>query len=144
MRKVTMMLADHADAVGGKLYINGGGWTWTGPQPTPFAIALLFEVPWDEASDRQEFRLELVDSDGEAVMVPGPEGEQPLWIGGSFETGRPAGTPRGTPVTFPVSINVGAPPLQPGMRYEWRLQWNDETQDDWRLAFNTRPAEAQA
>jgi hypothetical protein len=37
--KVNLLLADPADAVGGKLYINGGGWNVTGLQPVPFAIA---------------------------------------------------------------------------------------------------------
>jgi hypothetical protein len=33
--KVTMLLADAAQAVDGKLYILGGGWTITGPDPIP-------------------------------------------------------------------------------------------------------------
>ena len=44
--KVTAMLADYAAAADGKLTIVGGGWTVTGPQPVPFAIAILVEVPW--------------------------------------------------------------------------------------------------
>ena len=43
--KVTMLLADAAQAVNGKLYILGGGWSVAGPDPTPMAIALKMEVP---------------------------------------------------------------------------------------------------
>jgi hypothetical protein len=132
-----MLLADHAEAVGGKLYIHGGGWTITGP-PAPFAIAMLFEVAWDMANDQQDFELELVDADGAPVMVLGPDGPQAVSIGGQFETGRPAGMKRGTPITFPVAFNSGPLPLQPDARYEWRLTWNGESREDWRLAFTTR------
>ena len=31
--KVTMLLADSAQAIEGKLYILGGGWSITGPDP---------------------------------------------------------------------------------------------------------------
>ena len=34
-----MMLADAAQAVEGKLYILGGGWSVTGPEPSASAIA---------------------------------------------------------------------------------------------------------
>ena len=43
------MLADSAQAVGGKLYILGGGWSRSAGA-APFAIAAKIEVPWDEAS----------------------------------------------------------------------------------------------
>jgi hypothetical protein len=60
---------DHADVVGGKLYINGGGWNVTGPQPSPFAIAMLIEVPWDQTKTKHRVLLELLDADGNEVAV---------------------------------------------------------------------------
>jgi hypothetical protein len=147
--KVTMLLADHAQAAEGKLNIIGAGWNVAGPEPSPFAIAILFEVPWDRANERHSFRLELVDSDGYAVMVPGGEDESPLVIEGHFEVGRPAGVKRGTPLPFPLAMNLPPQPIPPGGRYEWRLTVDDETDEDWRLTFSTRPwgegqAEAEA
>ena len=115
---VTMMLADAAQAVGNKLYILGGGWSITGPNPTPSAIALNIKVPWDQANERHRFRLELVDSDGRPVIVPVVEGEQPLVIESEFEVGRPAGLTRGTPIDFAVAINLSPFPIPPGGRYE--------------------------
>ncbi len=106
-QKVTMLLADHAEAVNGKLYINGGAWTWVGPTPQPFAIALVFEVPWDQANEKQHFTLELVDADGAPLMVSGDSGEEPLRLEGEFEVGRPPGTVRGTPLTWPATVNFG-------------------------------------
>lgn len=136
-----MLLADHAQAAEGKLNIIGAGWTMVGPAPAPFAIAILFEVPWDRANEEHEFRLELVDSDGDPVLVPTPDGEAPLVLEGQFEVGRPPGVRRGTPLPFPLAINMGPQPLAPGGRYEWRLTVDEESDEDWRLPFSTRPEE---
>ena len=67
--KVTMMLADAAQAAEGKLYILGGGWSVTGPTPSPSAIALYIQVPWDRTNVEHSFRFDLIDSDGNAVEL---------------------------------------------------------------------------
>src|SRR6185295_11764518 len=56
--KVTMLLADFAQVSDGKLTVVGGGWSLTGPEMTPFGIALLVQVPWDQANRRHTLRLE--------------------------------------------------------------------------------------
>lgn len=136
--QVTMLLADAAQAVGGKLYILGGGWSITGPMPMPSAVALYFRVPWDTANDEHRFRLELLDSDG--TPVPDPEGN-PVALDGGFETGRPPGLKRGTPIDVPMAVNVPPLPLAPDQRFEWRLSVDGETSGGWRLPFSTRPAQ---
>lgn len=137
--KVTMMLADHAAAADGKLYINGGGWTITGPDPSPSAIALLIDVPWDQTNRRHDLRLELVDADGQPVMVATPEGDQkPAQLLGAFEIGRPPGVTPGTPLAMPLALNIGPIPLPPGQRLRWNLYIDDLTREDWALSFTTR------
>ncbi len=44
--KVTMLLCDAAQVSDGKLYILGGGWSMTGPDPVPSAVALKIDVYW--------------------------------------------------------------------------------------------------
>jgi hypothetical protein len=114
-----MLLADSAQAVGGKLYILGGGWSVTGPAPMPSAIAIKFEVPWEAANRKHKVRIELLDSDGQPVMVPGPEQPQAMLIQADLEVGRPPGISPGTPLDSPFAMNIGPLPLQGG-RYEWR------------------------
>ena len=139
--KVTMMLADSAQAVEGKLYILGGGWSMTGPEPSPSAIAVYIQVPWDRTNVEHRFRFELIDSDGQPVEAETAEGvEEPVTIEGSFEVGRPVGVRPGTPIDVPLAINIAPMPLPPGGRFEWRLEIDGETSDEWRLAFSTRPA----
>lgn len=140
--RVTVLLADSAQAVNGKLYVLGGGWTVVGPAPTPMALAGVIEVPWDEANRRHGLRFELVDDDGQAVSVPTPTGERPVEVSMEVEVGRPAGTKPGTPFSVPFALNLGPLPLPPGGRYAWRWTVNRETAPGWEVAFSTRPAEA--
>lgn len=137
--KVTWMLGDFAQVAEGKLTVVGGGWTFTGPQPTPFAVAGLVEVPWHLANRQHKFRGELIDLDGQAVHVDTPGGTQPLFFEGTFEVGRQPGLREGAGILFPFGINFGPVPLPPGSHFEWRLTINGKTHEDWRLAFSTRP-----
>ena len=133
------MLADSAQEVGGKLYILGGGWSITGPDPVPMAIALKLEVPWDRTNEQHALLLELLDEDGEPVLIPGADGEQvPLQVTGEFEAGRPPGIKPGTPIDSALAVNFGPLPLEAGRRYQWRLSIDGETDGDWTLGFSTR------
>jgi uncharacterized protein DUF6941 len=135
--RVTLLLADAAQAIDNKLYILGGGWSITGPDPSPFAIALKIEVPWDQANMTHDWRLELLTADSEPVAPSGAE--EPLVIGGQFEVGRPPGLSRGTPIDLALTINSGPIALPPGQRYVWKLTIDGRTHEDWGLAFSTRP-----
>jgi hypothetical protein len=138
-----MLLADFAQVADGKLTVVGGGWSLSGPDPTPFGIAILVHVPWDQANRRHTIRLELVDADGQPVLMQGAEGEDERPIvfldDVEFEVGRPAGIKPGTPLEMPLAVNSTPLPLEPGGRYEWRLSIDGETDEDWHLAFSVRP-----
>jgi Family of unknown function (DUF6941) len=135
--KATMFLADYAVVSDGKLTIVGGGWSQTGPEPASFGIALLIQVPWDQANTMHSFTVELLDADGVPVVLETPEEEQAVAFGGEFEVGRPPGLKPGTPLDFPVAMNSTPLPLEPG-RYEWRMTIDDEGRQDWTLPFTVR------
>jgi hypothetical protein len=141
--KLTMLLCDAAQAVEGKLYILGGGWNLTGSDPSPSAIAMQIDVPWDQTNRQHTLRLTLVTDDGEPVLVPTPTGPRPAEIAAQFEVGRPPGYRPGAPMTVVLAINVGPLPLAADRRYEWRCQINDESHETWHLSFATRPAGGQ-
>ena len=134
------MLADSAQAVGGKLYILGGGWSVIGPEPAPTAIVAKIEVPWNETNRPHTIRFELVDDHGNAFIAEGQE--EPLVLSAEFEVGRPAGLKPGTPIDLPVAINLAPLPLEPDQRYEWRLWIDEDTQEEWRVGFTVRSADA--
>lgn len=139
---VTLLLADFAEVVSGKLYIMGGGWSVTGPGPARFGIAIKIGVPWDLANKQHSLELQLFDEDHEPVELPTPVGAQPVAVRGQFEAGRPAGLKAGTPLDVMLAFNVGPLPLPAGRRMEWVLTIDGETDDSWRLPFQTRPAES--
>lgn len=137
--KITMLLADSAQAVGGKLYILGGGWSVTGPNPTTFGVAVKVEVPYDQANIRHQWKLQLLDQDGNAVQLPSPLGDQEVVVGGEFETGRPPGIPRGAPLDWQIAINFESIPIPPGGRFVWRFSVNEDHAAE--AAFTTRSGE---
>ena len=85
--KVTAMLADYAAAADGKLTAVGAGWNVIGPQPIPFAFAILVEVPWHLTNKQHTVRLELIDLDGNPVTPTGADG--PPWLRCSSRSGGP-------------------------------------------------------
>jgi hypothetical protein len=134
-----MMLCDSAQVADGKLYILGGGWSMTGPDPVPSAIALKIDVGWHEAESSHHWELFLEDADGRPVLVETPEGEHPVEVRGEFAVGRPAGIPEGSPIDVALAVNLGPLPLTPGTRYTWRMAIDGESESDWLLGFTTRP-----
>ena len=138
--KLTLMLCDHVAVAEGKLYVSGGGWTVTGPDPAASGIAVLVEVPWDQTNRNIRFRLRLLHEDGHAVMQPAPVGPQPVELGADVEVGRPAGVVAGTPLPVPLAINLPPMLLPPGQGFYWEAEIDDDKHEDWRLSFRTREA----
>lgn len=133
--RVTMLLADAAQEVNGKLYILGGGWSVTGPDLPPMSLAIKLDVPWSEANVNHEFELALVDTDGRAVS--GGEGGPDVRVQGNFEVGRPVGLTPGSDIDFAFAVNVPPFPLAPG-RYAWRLSIDGRSDEGWLRPFQVR------
>ena len=142
--KATLILCDSAQVADGKLFIMGGGWSMTGPDPVPSAIAMKIDVGWHEAEDAHHWELFLEDADGRPVLVATPEGEQPVQVMGDFQTGRPTDVPEGSPVDVALAVNLGPLPLPTGSRFSWRLVIDGESGPDWELSFTTRSPEPSA
>ena len=136
--KAKILLCDAAQAIDGKLYMLGAGWTTIGAQPAPFAIALLMDVPWDESNRAHHFDLRLVDGDGQPVTPIG--GDIPIAVGGDFEVGRPAGLREGSTLRMPFAISFGPLALPPGQRLVWQLEVDGQRDELWSEPFDVRPA----
>lgn len=137
--KVTLLLCDYAQVMGGKLTVVGAGWTFTSPVTT-HAVGVLVDVPWDQANMRMAWSLELRDADGAPVLQDGPDGAVPVGAGGQLEVGRPAGLPPGAAIPVCMAIPVHGVVLRPSTRYVWQFAVDGQTRDDWHLAFATRGA----
>src|SRR5271166_6162152 len=136
---VTMLLCDAAQVAEGKLYILGGGWSMTGPDPVPSAVALKIDVDWHEAEVAHHWELFLEDADGRPVLVETPEGAQPVEVRGEFTVSHPEGIPEGSPIDVALAVNLGPIPLNPATRFVWRLMIDGESLPGASLGFTTRP-----
>lgn len=108
-----LILCDHAEAVNGKLYVMGAGWTTllrapvsarsqpdqptSPPSPSRFAIAASFLVDWADANDATPFRISLEDEDRRQVH---------LQAGGELRPGRAPLATKGSPVRTVLAIPV--------------------------------------
>jgi hypothetical protein len=117
---VTMLLCDAAHAVGGKLYVLGGGWSiLTKVQPrASMALAVKLSVPWSRANERMPIEAILITDQGAEVRQ---EGEQEVRAEGGIEVGRPPGLRPGTPLDATFVLNFEGLDLDVG-GYVWELR----------------------
>lgn len=127
--RTSIILCDYAakDEATGKIHLMGGGWSVTAPLPGPRAVAVFIKVGWTEANEAHKFVLQLLDADGQVVVVEGPAGTQQLSFPGSLEVGRPAGIPPGSEIDASFVLNLGSLPLVPGQRFTWQLDVEGQT-----------------
>jgi len=96
-----LLLADHSEAVNGKLYMTGGGWNVLSlpelPHEWGFHIALGIDVAWDETNQRHNLHVNIHDPDG-AELGEGLSAE--------FEAGRPPGLQTGQEQRLVMSIGT--------------------------------------
>ena len=114
--KATMLLCDAAQVADGKLYVLGGGWSLTGPDPMPSAVAIKVEVDWHEANQSHHWELFLLDADGQPVGIDAPEGSQLIEVGRVFEVCQPDLVEAGAAVDVPLAVKIWVLPLGPGRR----------------------------
>lgn len=100
-----LMVANHAEAIGGLLYVSGGGWTehWRGTgnpdgtfPPSHLGIALTILVAWTETNRRYPIRI---------VVEPEDGGEEVIRVEGEMESGRPPGVPEGIDLRSALAVN---------------------------------------
>jgi hypothetical protein len=113
------MLADWAEAINGKLYIQGGGWARVSLAAGPIrcALAIKLSVPWSDANSQHVLAIRLLDADGRVVALEG----NPVEIEAAFEVGRPPGIVPGTPLDIMLAPSFLGLPLAPG-RYQFTLE----------------------
>ena len=94
-----VILADSAQAVGGKLYMLGGGWDVLTirqfPAQHPFAVAIGVSVPWTETNQRRSLTIDITDEDGQEAAK----------MTGQLEVGRPVGLPAGQPQRVLIALH---------------------------------------
>jgi hypothetical protein len=98
------ILANHAEAHNGLLYLAGGGWTDAnlafppeGPSaPLHFGIAVSVLVPWTETNRKHRLLVGIEHEDGGSPVVQ---------FDGEIEVGRPPGAQHGADQRAVIAIN---------------------------------------
>ena len=122
--RVSLFLADAAqpDAQSGKVHVLGLGWRQCQAPTPPFTLVLFLDIDWDETNKQHNLTCQLLTTDGEPVVAPGPNGPQRILFEAAAEAGRPPGAIHGSSVRMPLTLNIPAGlPLEPGI-YEWRVE----------------------
>lgn len=96
-----MILADHADIVGGKLYLAGGGWDTISvaselPHRRMIGLAVAVDVPWNQTNEAHSL----------TILVQDEDGQEHAKIEGHLEVGRPPGFPRGQSQRAQLAVNL--------------------------------------
>jgi hypothetical protein len=96
----SLMLADSAQAVDGKLYVLGGAWNMLRfpefPASLMVGIAVAIDVDWTETNARHHLDIHFEDADGNAMDPT---------IGADFEAGRPPGAIAGAELRIVMAVN---------------------------------------
>ena len=104
----SLLLADYAEVVNGKLYVMGAGFTTvalpTFDQPHRFHVAAGLRIPWSHTNQEIVFTVRLETLDGEPIDC---------WsLDGQLEAGRAPGQRNEDAVTMfaaPVDVTVPEP-----------------------------------
>jgi hypothetical protein len=122
MDLLALFLADHAEAVNGKLYVTGGFWdrifAANFPTKHPHMTAcVVVSVPWTETNQEHSLMLALLDADGNEM---GPK------IEGRFEVGRPPGARAGDASLFQLAVHLTNMTFPRAGEYSFAVQLDDE------------------
>jgi hypothetical protein len=98
-----LILADWADSINGKLYVQGGGWDRRllppAGQPVSFAMAAGILVPWHLTNQQHNFSLSIKTGDGI------PIGQA---VEGGFNMGRPVNSTPGQKFRASLAVRIDA------------------------------------
>jgi hypothetical protein len=124
-----VMLCDHAEAINGKLFINGAAINMfsVGAQ-VPYVIsphvAAVVHVPYTATNQSHAVTITLIDEDGQPVAAWAPEGappQAPVRLEANFSVGRPPQLHPGESQTVPLAMGFQVPLAELG-RYEFRIE----------------------
>jgi len=128
-----MFLADSAEALGGKLYVLGGGWdhllvpALPGLAIKPFALAMGITVPYSHTNRKFSLSIELIDADGNQL------GDV---LQAGLDSGRPPGLTPGTPQTMAMAITMH-PQFPAAARYSIAARIDGVIKN--KISFEVRP-----
>lgn len=103
-----LMVADFAQVVTDKLFLNGGGWDHLIVPSLPldyrFSMVAAFRIPWNDTNIKHPIRIRVDHEDGSNLVE----------IGAELEIGRPPGIPAGSTQRAQTALDVSTVLQQSG------------------------------
>jgi hypothetical protein len=135
------VLADAAQAIGGKLYLLGGGWDTLRVAGFParhhtMAIGMRIRVPWTWTGRRTSLSIDLQDEDGHSLFERGR-------LVHLFEVGRPQNVPEGSDIGLVRAFTFNNVPLPKPGGYAFAIAVNDVEVERLRFMVRERPPQAE-
>ena len=132
------LIADAVQAVGGKLYVMGGGWDtlWVRQLPArhhSLAIGARFRIPWTDAGRRLSMTIDLQDEDGNSVFGSGP-------LKHSLTVGRPPGLPDGSDIGVVRAFTFNNVPFSKAGGFSFAIAIAGQERKRIRFNVRERPA----
>jgi hypothetical protein len=129
-------VADHAEAINGKLYLQGAGWTdITAPigpngetRYVHLGLAVSVLVGWNETNHPFPLRLTVSDEDGTELMR----------VDAQIEAGRPAGVQHGSDFRKVLAFGAEVQFPRPG-GYQLRAALGEDQERSVSFRVHTRP-----
>ena len=121
MKIQAAIVADHAEVLGGKLYVMGGAFDTIYARSLPaihkkLFVVLVLEIDTGERQRDLKIDIELVDEDGEAV---GPHAQ------GQLRVGAPASLKPGQPSVLPLHVPFSDLEFPAARLYAFRVSYGD-------------------
>lgn len=128
------LIADAVQAVGGKLYVMGGGWDtlWVRQLPArhhSLAIGARLRIPWTYAGRALSLTIDLQDEDGKSVFATGP-------LKHTLTVGRPPGLPDGSDIGVVRAFTFNNVPFAKPGGFSFVMAIDDHERK--RIRFNVR------
>ena len=122
--KTQVILCDWAQAINGKLYIMGAGWSRVvSTIPFNLGVAIIIKIPWTATNQKHELQFSVLDGDGTLMSFQGATGVAPIQIKGEFGAGRPMDIKPGSDIDATLGFSIG-PIILPPNDYVCELQIN--------------------
>jgi len=131
-----LIIADFAEVINNKLYLQGGGWDKltvnTGfPFIRQIGIAASINVPWNETNQDGTLRIEILTQDAKSLAK----------MEGKFRVGRPADHPPGEDQRAQIAASLGIEIETEGV---YVVSAHLEDQEEARVKFSVVPGPALA
>ncbi len=129
--QVDAFIADTVEAINGKLYAHGAGWSMLSAPSVPvrhprIGIGAIIRVPYTATNTEHKVEIRLEDGNGQAVSLAMNQGSAVPGFRTTINVGRPPHLQPGEDQNVPLAVNIDGLIFPRADSYRFVLLINDE------------------